>query len=207
MERFLNALKAQSAAQDRATAQPRFALVTSVDPSRPAVRVSLQPEGVITGWLPVLSPWIGAGWGLSCPPSPGDQVLVLAQEGDAEHGIVIGRAWSDTARTPGAPSGEMWLVHQSGSFIKLGNDGAIRLQGDTYITGNLAVSGTIHGQVDIIAERDVEAARDIGAARDMRAIRSMSDGFGTLDRLRQHYDAHTHTDPQGGTVGGTSAPD
>ena len=75
MDRFLNAIKASAAAMDRAGAQPRFAVVTSVDPTRPAVRVALQPEGVITGWLPVLSPWIGAGWGMSCPPSPGDQVF------------------------------------------------------------------------------------------------------------------------------------
>ena len=115
MERFLNAIKAQSAALDRGTAQPRFATITSVDPTRPAARVTLQPEGVLSGWLPILSPWVGNGWGMSCPPSPGDQVLVLAQEGDAEHGIIVGRAWSDSARTPQAPSGELWLVHQSGA--------------------------------------------------------------------------------------------
>lgn len=195
MDRFLNAIKAQAGAMDRTTAQPRFGLVTSVDPSRPAVRVTLQPEGVLTGWLPVLSPWVGAGWGLSCPPSPGDQVLVLAQEGDADHGIVVGRAWSDTARTPQAPSGELWLVHQSGAFIKLTNDGTIRLQGDTHLTGNLFVTGTIHAQTDILADRDIGA------------IRNLRDGTGTLDRLRQHYDGHTHTDPQGGTVGPTSQPD
>lgn len=195
MDRFLNAIKAQSAAQDRTVAQPRFGLVTSVDPTRPAVRVSLQPEGVITGWLPVLSPWVGAGWGMSCPPSPGDQVLVIAQEGDAEHGIVVGRAWSEAARTPQAPPGEMWLVHQSGAFIKLANDGTIRLQGDAFLAGNLTVTGTIEAGIDIIANRD------------QRAGRNAADSLGSLDRLRQHYNAHTHTDPQGGTVGSTSQPD
>ena len=60
MHRFLNALKAQSAAQDRAQGQPRFGLVTSVDTSRMAARVTLQPEGVLSGWLPIASPWIGA---------------------------------------------------------------------------------------------------------------------------------------------------
>ncbi len=183
MDRFLNALKATAGAMDRSTAQPRFGIVTSVDPTRPAVRVSLQPEGVITGWLPVLSPWVGAGWGLSCPPTPGDQVLVLAQEGDSEHGIVAGLAWSDTARTPQAPSGELWLVHQSGAFIKLSNDGTIRLQGDVHHTGNLFVTGNIAAQG------------------------SIADNIGTLDRLRQHYNAHTHSDPQGGTVSLTTQAD
>ncbi len=117
MERFFNALKAQSAALDRSRGQPRFATVASVDPARYAARVTLQPEGVLTGWLPILSPWVGAGWGVVCPPSPGDQVLVLPQEGDGEHGVVCGGAFSDLARPPAAPSGELWLVHQSGSFL------------------------------------------------------------------------------------------
>ncbi len=182
MERFLNALKAQSGAQDRATGQPRFATVSSVDPSRPAARVILQPEGVLTGWLPILSPWVGAGWGLSCPPAPGDQVLVLPHEGQSEHGIIIGRAWSDSARTPAAPTGELWLVHQSGAFLKLTNDGMIHLQGNTTLAGNLTVTGNIAASGDV------------------------SDGHGALSRLRGHYDSHTHTDSRGGTTSTTSQP-
>ena len=162
MDRFFNALKSQSGAQDAGLGQPRFATVTSVDPSRPAARVTIQPEGILSGWLPVLSPWVGAGWGLSCPPSPGDQVLILAQEGHAEHGVVIGRAWSDQAQTPQAPSGDIWLVHQSGSSLKLTADGAIHAKGDLHLTGNLIATGNI------------------------------SDATGSLSRLRQHYDAHVH---------------
>ncbi len=183
MERFLNALKAQSGAQDRTTGQPRFAIVSSVDPSRPAARVLLQPEAVLTGWLPILSPWVGAGWGLSCPPAPGDQVLVLPQEGQSEHGVIIGRAWSDSARTPAAPTGELWLVHQSGAFLKLSNDGMIHLQGNTTLAGNLTVTGTISSTGDV------------------------SDSIGALSRLRRHYDLHTHTDSRGGTTSTTSQPD
>ncbi len=65
MERFLNALKAQAGALDQFVGQPRFGIVTSVDPSSATARVQLQPEGVLTGWLPVLSAWVGAGWGWS----------------------------------------------------------------------------------------------------------------------------------------------
>jgi hypothetical protein len=172
MDRFFNALKAQSGAQDSGLGQPRFATVTSVDPSRPAVRVTIQPEGIVSGWLPVLSPWVGAGWGMSCPPSPGDQVLILAQEGHAEHGVVIGRAWSDQARTPQAPSGELWLTHQSGTFLKLTADGTIQAHGDLHLTGNIFATGNV------------------------------SDGTGSLARLRQHYDAHVH-----GASPTTSQPD
>jgi phage baseplate assembly protein V len=137
MERFLNALKAQAAALDRAQGQLRFGVVVSVDPARYAARVSLQPEGVLSGWLPVLSPWVGAGWGLACLPSPGDQVLVLPQEGEAEHGVVVGACWSDSARAPGAPPGEIWLVHQSGSFIKLLSDGTVQVKCDLHVDGDV----------------------------------------------------------------------
>ncbi len=133
----MNALKGTAGRLDQIQAQPRFGLVTSVDPVNATVRVMLQPESVLSGWLPVLSPWVGAGWGMSCPPAPGDQVLVLAQEGDAEHGIVVGRAFSKVAAAPQAPSGELWLVHQSGSFLKLRNDGTVQVSGDLHVAGDI----------------------------------------------------------------------
>jgi hypothetical protein len=137
MDRLLNIFKQHAGALDQGGSQPRFATVTSVNPSAATARVKLQPEGVLSGWLPVLSPWIGAGWGMCCPPSPGDQVLVLAQEGDAEHGIIIGRAFSNTQTPPPASVGELWLIHSSGSFIKLQNDGTIQMHGDLHVAGDI----------------------------------------------------------------------
>jgi phage baseplate assembly protein gpV len=137
MDRFVNALKSQAAAMDRAQGQPRFGVVASVDAARYAARVKLQPENVLTGWLPILSPWVGAGWGVVCPPSPGDQVLVLPQEGDAENGVIVGSSFSDAHRAPQAPLGEIWLVHASGSFLKLASDGTVRVQGDLHVDGDV----------------------------------------------------------------------
>ena len=152
MDTFLNVLKAQSTALDQGGGQPRLALVSSVDPASYTARVLFQPEGVLSGWLPVLSSWVGAGWGLACPPSPGDQVLVVPQEGDAEHGIIIGRLWSTSSLPPGAASGELWLVHSSGSFLKLLNDGTVSgkaaswtLTGDVQVDGKVVVSGDVVG--------------------------------------------------------------
>lgn len=186
MERFLNAVKAEASALDRSRGQPRFATVTSVDTNRPAVRVSLQPEGVLTGWLPVLSPWVGAGWGLSCPPTPGDQVLVVAQEGDSDHGVVIGRAWSDSATTPTTPAGEFWLTHQSGTFIKLTNDGTIRIQGSVFVNGGIFATGDVHAKGNVTINGNMLATGDV------------SDGHGSVAALRGHYNGHQHGDPQGG---------
>jgi len=137
MDRFLNVLKAQAASLDRLLGQPRFGVVASVDPARYAARVSLQPEGVLTGWLPVLSAWVGAGWGVVCLPAPGDQVLVVPQEGDAEHGVIVGASYSDAARAPAAPAGELWLVHSNGAALHLCNDGAVRVVGDLHVAGDV----------------------------------------------------------------------
>ena len=150
MDRLLNAIKAHSGAQDAAAGQPRFGVVTSVDPAAGTARVQLQPDGVRTGWLPVLSPWVGAGWGLSCPPSPGDQVLVLPQEGDAEHGVIAGRAWSAQAAGPATPVGELWLTHKSGSYLRLLNDGTVSVRGDLRVEGDVYDR---HGSLDGLRQK------------------------------------------------------
>jgi len=176
MDRLLNSLRAQSSALDQSLAQPRFAVVSSVDPTTATARVTLQPEGVLSGWLPVLSPWTGAGWGMCAPPGPGDQVLVLAQEGNAEHGVIVGRAFSLTQQPPSAPAGELWLVHSSGSSIKLLNSGTVAISGPVTIAGSVNVTGDLHVSGNIF------------------------DSQNSLADLRTHYDIHTHVDSRGGTT-------
>ena len=55
MERFLNVIKQHAGALDQGGGQPRFGTVTSVNLAAATARVTLQPEGVLSGWLPVLS--------------------------------------------------------------------------------------------------------------------------------------------------------
>lgn len=162
MERFVNAMKSHAAALDRGQGQPRFGVVASVDPVRYCARVRLMPEGVLSGWLPILSPWIGAGWGMACPPAPGDQVLVVAQEGEAEHGVIVGACHSDRRPAPQAAVGELVLRHASGTTLRLANDGTVRISGDVHVTGDLHVSGEVF------------------------------DRHGALGTLRDRYNIHTH---------------
>jgi hypothetical protein len=63
--------------------------------------------------------------------------MVLAQEGNADHGVIIGAAFSTDKLPPAAPVGEFWLVHSSGSFIKLQHDGTIRMNGDLHVNGDV----------------------------------------------------------------------
>jgi phage baseplate assembly protein V len=134
---LFNAIKAHASALDSRHGEARFGTVASVDITKWMARVILQPEGVLTGWLPLLTAWTGGGWGMVCPPSPGDQVFVVPQEGDAENGVIIGRVFSSSQLPPAAPSGEFWLVHSSGSSVKLTNAGAIQIVGDLHVQGEV----------------------------------------------------------------------
>ena len=183
MERLTNIFKTVASTVENGTARPRFGLVSSVDPDSATARVTLQPEGVLTGWLPILSPSTGTGWGIWSPPSPGDQVFVLAQEGDAEHGVIVGRSFSQADPPPPAAPGEIWLVHASGSTLRLRNNGVIEMIGPITVQGTVTVTG------------------------DVMAGGNIADQHGTLSGLRVHYDAHTHQQSNGYTTSSTSEPD
>lgn len=178
MEAWLNAMRAQAGAMAGVPGQLRCGVVQSFDPASQCAKVLLQPESVLTGWLPIASQWVGGGWGMVSPPSPGQQVVVAAQEGRAEHGIILGGLFSSTAMPPAAPAGEAWLVHQSGSFLKLRNDGSIEARATIWkLTGTLSVTG------DLVVGGD---------------IADQNGGRGTLNGLRAIYDAHVHPGVQTG---------
>lgn len=145
MDRFISAMRAQAGAVDQTLAQPRFATVVSFNSSNFTARVLLQPEGVLSGWLPVLSGWTGGGWGMVCPLSAGDQVFVVSQEGQAEHGVIIGRAYSNLSLPPAVPDGEACIRHRSGAALRLLNNGTILIEGDLNVTGRISDH---HGSLD-----------------------------------------------------------
>jgi uncharacterized protein involved in type VI secretion and phage assembly len=137
LENFFTLLAANHEATRGGFAQPRMGTVTSSNSQTSMAKVLLQPEGVLTGWLPVLTQWVGSGWGMSCPPSPGDQVLVIPQEGDAQHGLIVGRLYSNLVRPPTAEPGEINLTHQSGCAVRLLNSGIVAIQGDLHVSGDV----------------------------------------------------------------------
>jgi phage baseplate assembly protein gpV len=130
MDALLNAWKAHAGAMDAAQGRVRVGTVQSVNPASHTARVTIQPEGTLTGWLPVKA------WqrGIGSPPVIGDQAVIEPQEGDAEHGIITGIIYSDASRAPqfnGAPAqgGEFLYVNpQSGSALYLSNDGKMTLK-------------------------------------------------------------------------------
>lgn len=105
----------------------RLGTITSVDPVNYWIKANINPEEIEAGPMPFCTPWIG--W--SAPPLPGQQVLIVFQEGDKN--VPIGALllyWGQQGTIPPASvaAGEMELIHSSGASIKLTNSGNIVLK-------------------------------------------------------------------------------
>jgi phage baseplate assembly protein gpV len=146
-------MKRTAASMNKQMGQNRLAVVKSVDPNTYTAKVALQPDGTLTGWLPITTEWVGNGWGLICPPNIGDQVTVVPHDGDANNLIISGRVFSQVQPPPAGVSGEMWLVHVTGASIKLVTSGAIVMNAPAgvQITGNVTVTGSITSTGDMVA--------------------------------------------------------
>jgi phage baseplate assembly protein V len=199
------ALAAQLAQAGRA--ESVVGIVTSYDPGNAAARVRIQPvdpdfpDRSLTGWLPVISPWVGNGWGLDAPVSPGDQVEVKFFGGEIENGYVAGRLFSDQQRPTGAKSGEFYLTHQQGAFLKLTNDGKLAVNSQVEIDATApTVMIQATGNVNVMAagQANVTAPSINLGASGQSLLAFVTSAFMSL------FNNHTHTSSTAGTP--TSTP-
>lgn len=125
--RLLNAVRAQGMLASNLRAVPRIGLVTDYDASTYSARVSIQPEAIETGYLPIFSPWVGSQWGFFAPPSTGNAVWVLFQENEPGAGLILGSYFNDQDIPLAVPQGEFWLQHANGSLLKFLNNGDVQM--------------------------------------------------------------------------------
>jgi hypothetical protein len=124
----------------------RWGIVDTYNPGTGEAKVKLQPDDVLTGWLPVAFTATGAASGM-IPPSPGDQVVVHADCSDMENGIVAMSAHGGATQPPISPvtgkppqPGEIWFAlgplyfHMTGGNIFMGG-------GDIFLNGSIIASG------------------------------------------------------------------
>lgn len=194
MREILNAMRLQAVQAMGERATTRLGTVTSYDPNNYAVRVRIEPEGAITGWMPLLTPWAGNGWGMFCAPSIGDSVEVQFQEADHNAPMCCLRLFNDQNRPLAVPSGEFWLQHKSGSFFKLHNDGSIEVNaaaGISYTATAHAFKGPVTMDSTLVTANTITAPNVVGTVNVTFGGKS-----GT---------AHTHSGVTTGT-GTTGAP-
>lgn len=140
----------------------RHGIVSAYDPDHYAMKVKLQPSDIETGWVPVASIWVGNGWGLYAPPSQGDQAVVFFQEADLQLPLGGFCLYDETNQPLSVESGEFWLVHKDGAFIKLTNDGKLSMQdaaGSSLVFSN---DGVVTLKADTFKiDADVEITGDL----------------------------------------------
>jgi len=136
----------------------RFGVIQNYDPNNYQARVLIQPENILTNWLPISSDYVGNGFGLFIGPSPGDTVLVQFVDGDFGMGVIgSGKIFLPTMPPVPCPSGQVMLIHSSGTFIKLMPSGDLDMNVagnlDLTVTGNL--SATVTGNATITSPNPV----------------------------------------------------
>lgn len=156
---------------------PRFGVIQNYDPNAYKAKVLIQPENILSGWLPISSEYVGNGFGLFFAPAIGDTVLCQFADGDFGMGVIgSGKIFLPTMPPVACPSGQVMLVHSSGTYLKILASGeldmnvvgnltltvtgnlAANVSGTATITsptialdGNVSVSGTVTATGDVIA--------------------------------------------------------
>ena len=148
MSDWLETVKLHAATQAGALGQPRHALVTSVDAVSHAVKVTIQPEGLESGWIPD-GAIAASGLRIACPAEIGTQVLVVPVEGDAEHPVVVARLFDVTLMPSSSPAtgspvqpGELGIFLDGGNYVHLTKE-HIFFKGAVVLDGTLTVSGDV----------------------------------------------------------------
>lgn len=154
-----NLIRREVAAAMTLRGRTRMGTVSGYDPSTYSVKVTLQPEGVLTGWIPLGALQIGNGWGVYCPPNIGDQIKTEPLEGDHDSRVATHALYSVVDQPLAVPAGEIWFVHKTGSFVKLvsGGDVEINAEGNLSATVSRNLSGNVSGNVSLEVEGDLSA--------------------------------------------------
>ncbi len=150
MQSWIEAVKLHSAVHATATGQPKHGIVTSVDPVNHAVKVTIEPDGVESGWIPDGAIAAG-GLKIACPSEVGTQVLLVAVEGDGEHPVVVARLFDTVVTAPVSPAtsqpvqaGEIGIFLAGGVYLHMAADGI-------HIGGNVMIHGSVTATADILA--------------------------------------------------------
>ena len=171
-----NAKRAQASLGQNQLSLPRWAEISSYDQNTGAVKVTIQPEGKTSGWMPLGALGVGNGCGVAVGPNVGDLVMVVFAEGDFNSGAIIGRFFSTQNQAIPVPSGEVWAVHKTGSFMKMLTNGDISFNAvgnfiaavtgnmTATVTGNTTIQTAIAAVVASVSAAITAPTISIGAA-------------------------------------------
>ena len=162
---------------------PRFGVIRSYDPNAYRAKVLIQPENILSGWLPISSEYVGNGFGLFFAPAPGDTVLCQFADGDFGMGVIgSGKIFLPTMPPVPCPPGQVMLVHSSGTYIKILSSGEL----DMNVVGNLNLTvggnltATVQGTATITSPNPVTVSAPTTVVEgDLEVTGNISGGTGS----------------------------
>lgn len=206
IDNLLNQIRAHAQMAQGEKTGNRIGIVTAYDPNKYAVKVKMWPDTQESlGWIPLASTYIGNGWGLVAAPSIGDQVIIAFDREDQDAGVVTGRFFTDVEQPPAAPSGDFWLVHKSGSYMKFTNDGNVSLNAagnlnatvggnmTANVTGN-ATTNAAQANVTATSSASITAPMIKIGASGQTLLQFVTSAFVSL------FNNHTHPEHDGGNT-------
>jgi phage baseplate assembly protein V len=204
-----NAMRLQALRAVGTKTHSRLGIITGYDPNKYSVKVSLQPEGIATGFIRFAAAWVGNGWGLFAPPSINDPVSVIFIDGELTASYAECCFFNNALVPLAVPSGELWIVHALGQSVKFTNDGKLSLNdghgasavlnGDGTIT-SAASKWTHTGEMDISGTVNITGTTNItGNATVSQTLTATTDVVGGGKSLKTHQ--HTLTQPGTGDSG------
>ena len=191
MNHLMNMMAMRSSMAQSAFTGTRQGVITAYDPVEYAIKVTLQPTGEETGWIPLGTPWAGAGWGFAAGPMIGAEVEINFDSGTVGVGMAGSQFYNNEDRCPGPPSGELWIVHQSGSLLKFLNSGAIVIQDKAGSAFSLNGDGTSSHNASAGMTITADIQND-GKFQASGFIKDLNGAHGDVNNIRTVYNGHTH---------------
>lgn len=189
-------------AQQVASYNPIFTgVIKSYDPKLGVV-ITIQPEVISIGPMPLLTPWGGPGWGEQGGPSVGQSVTVLVMNGPEQSSFLcLGTNYSNADKPPtfsyngntvvGAAQGEWLVVHaKTGTYMWAANDSILHLGGQEQveILSPLTTIGDLKANLN-------STDNPVVRMKDLQAVLTNINNF-----LSNIFNLHTHptgTGPSG----------
>lgn len=194
----------------------RFGTVAEVDYHAQRVRVCTGNN--LTDWRPWLTLRAGTTqtW---CPPSVGEQVILLSPEGDLLQAVALPAVYSEQYPTPSTHSAHHTIHYPDGAVIQYDSaahqltatipngsatvtaDQVISNAPETICTGNLTVQKnlTVNGFSELNAGLSVQAGSNCAAAVVQGSLQATDDVTASGISLAHHQ--HGGVQPGGGDTG------
>ena len=205
MHHTVNAMHQAAAQAGERNAGTRLGIVEGYDPVTYSVRVSIEPEGLHTRWIPLAAVAAGNGFGILAAPKLGEAVVLVFQEDSILYAIAGLRLFTDDAKPPVVQSGEVLVRHESGSRLFFRADGSIDMVARGTLTSSAPQwnhAGPVHITGDVLITGNETVSQNITAGVD---IFDRNGTKGSVGHIRDVYDTHTHSGVSTG-IGTTAVP-